>query len=59
MKIKVIKFALDLSVMKAKFCLIVKETVSSGLDRMTSNDLLCAQADIEKRFPFFSDKKAI
>ena len=59
MKIKVVKFALDLGVMKDKNCLIVKETVSSGFNRMTLNDLLRAQADIEKRFPFFSAKKAI
>ena len=58
MKIKVVKFTLDLGLMKTT-CLIVKETVSSGLDRMTLNDLLRAQADIEKRFPFFSTKKAI
>ena len=57
-KIKVVKFALDLGVMKTKIA-IVKETVSSGLDRMTLNDLLRAQADIEKRFPFVSAKKAI
>ena len=58
MKIKVVKFSLDLGVMKTKIALIiVKETVSSGLDGMTSNDLLRAQADIEKRFPFFSAKR--
>ena len=51
MKIKVVKFALELGIMKTK--------IASGLDRMTSNDLLRAQADIEKRFPFFSAKKAI
>ena len=54
MKIKAVKFALDLGVMKTK---IVKETVSSGLDRMTSNDLLRAQADIEKCFPFSTLKR--
>ena len=58
MKIKVVKFAPRSWRKEDKNCLIVKETVSSDLDRMTSNDLLRAQADIEKRFPFFSDKKA-
>ena len=52
MKIKVVKFALDLGVMKTKIASLSK-TVSSGFDRMTSNDLLRAQADIEKCFPFF------
>ena len=59
MKIKVVKFALDLGIMKTKIASLSKKTASSGLDRMTSNDLLRAQADIEKRFPFFSAKKAI
>ena len=33
-KIKAVKFALDLGVMKSKNHLIVKETVSSRFDRM-------------------------
>ena len=68
MKLKVVKFALDLGVMKTKiaslskgggggpFLLVLRVRFGSG--NMTSNDLLCAQADIEKRLiPFFSAKR--
>ena len=68
MKIKVVKFALDLGVMMTKIASMSKNrffwfrshgSVRFGSVNMTSNDLLRAQADIEKRFPFFSAKKAI
>ena len=55
-----VKFALDLGVVKTKIASLSKKPfLRSGLDRLTSNDLLRAQADIEKRFPFISAKKAI
>ena len=68
MKIKVVKFVFDLDVMKTKIASLSKKPfllvsivgrVCFGSVNMTPNDLLRAQADIEKRFPFFSAKKAI
>ena len=57
------KFVQELGVMKTKIASLSKKPFFSGFDRgfvnMTSNDLLRAQADIEKRFPFFSAKKAM
>ena len=46
-KINVVKFALDLGVMKTKIASLSKKP----------NDLLRAQADIEKRFPFSAIKR--
>ena len=53
------KFVQELGVMKTKIASLSKKPfflVSiawPGSFNMTSNDLLRAQADIEKRFPFF------
>ena len=45
----------EIKVVKFEKCLIVKETVSCGFDRIglvdtTSNDILRAQADVENYF---------
>ena len=51
LRVKGVKFTLDLAIIKNKTCLIVKETVSSV--NTTSNDLLREQADVENYFQCF------